>query len=75
MSWKTARRSFYYANAEEPEDIRLTPETTALLVEGYLDVIALHEAGLCNTVATCGTAMTIDQARILKRTAGNGAQT
>jgi nicotinamidase-related amidase len=32
MSWRTARRSFYYANAEEPEDIRLTPETTALLV-------------------------------------------
>lgn len=32
MSWKTAYRSFYYANAEEPEDIRLVPETTALLV-------------------------------------------
>jgi nicotinamidase-related amidase len=32
MSWKTARRSFYYANAEEPADIRLDPETTALLV-------------------------------------------
>lgn len=32
MSWKTAYRSFYYANAEEPEDIRLDPATTALLV-------------------------------------------
>jgi nicotinamidase-related amidase len=32
MSWKTAHRSFYYANAEEPEDIRLDPESTALLV-------------------------------------------
>lgn len=32
MSWKTAYRSFYYENAEEPEDIRLSPETTALLV-------------------------------------------
>jgi len=32
MSWKTARRSFYYANAQEPADIRLDPETTALLV-------------------------------------------
>ncbi len=32
MSWKTARRSFYYANTEEPADIRLDPETTALLV-------------------------------------------
>lgn len=32
MSWKTAHRSFYYANAEEPEDIRLDPQSTALLV-------------------------------------------
>jgi nicotinamidase-related amidase len=32
MDWKTAYRSFYYANAEEPEDIRLDPQTTALLV-------------------------------------------
>lgn len=32
MSWKTDYRSFYYANAEEPEDIRLDPATTALLV-------------------------------------------
>ncbi|MGK9170721.1 cysteine hydrolase [Inquilinus limosus] len=32
MSWKTAYRSFYYANAEEPADIRLDPGTTALLV-------------------------------------------
>lgn len=32
MNWKTAYRSFYYANAEEPADIRLDPATTALLV-------------------------------------------
>jgi nicotinamidase-related amidase len=32
MSWTTAYRSFYYANAEEPADIRLDPDTTALLV-------------------------------------------
>ncbi len=32
MSWKTDYRSFYYANAEEPADIRLNPATTALLV-------------------------------------------
>jgi nicotinamidase-related amidase len=32
MSWKTAHRSFYYANAEEPADISLDPKTTALLV-------------------------------------------
>lgn len=32
MNWKTAYRSFYYANAKEPADIRLDPGTTALLV-------------------------------------------
>ncbi|MCY3996561.1 MAG: cysteine hydrolase [Rhodobacter sp.] len=32
MNWKTAYRSFYYENAEEPDDITLDPETTALLV-------------------------------------------
>jgi len=32
MSWKTAYRSFYYATAEEPDDINLDPAETALLV-------------------------------------------
>jgi biuret amidohydrolase len=32
MSWKTAYRSFYYEAAEEPDDLRLAPERTALLV-------------------------------------------
>ena len=31
MSWKTAHRSFYYATAEEPDDIRLDPARTAIL--------------------------------------------
>lgn len=38
MSWKTDYRSFYYANAEEPDDIRLDPATTALLVIDVQDV-------------------------------------
>jgi nicotinamidase-related amidase len=32
MNWKTAYRSFYYSNAEEPDDIILDPNETALLV-------------------------------------------
>jgi len=32
MNWKTAYRSFYYAKAEEPDDIVLDPDETALLV-------------------------------------------
>ncbi|MFG0329532.1 MAG: DNA primase [Phycisphaerales bacterium] len=39
----------------------------ALLVEGYTDVIALHAAGVENAVATLGTSLTRDHARILKR--------
>lgn len=37
------------------------------LTEGYTDVISFHLAGLSNTVATCGTALTAEQATILKR--------
>ena len=40
--WKTAYRSFYYANAEEPDDLVLPPSETALLVidiqNTYLEV-------------------------------------
>ena len=39
----------------------------ALVVEGYFDVMALHRAGFTNAVATCGTALTPDHARLLKR--------
>lgn len=39
----------------------------AILVEGYMDVLALHQAGLGNTVASCGTSLTPEQAKILRR--------
>ncbi len=40
---------------------------TLLLCEGYMDVIALHAAGFGNAVATLGTAITSEQARLMKR--------
>ena len=38
-----------------------------VIVEGYLDVIALHQAGFTNAVSPMGTALTEDQLRMLKR--------
>ena len=39
----------------------------AVIVEGYLDVIVLHQAGYENVVSPMGTALTEDQLRLLKR--------
>ncbi|HEY5729337.1 MAG TPA: DNA primase [Anaerolineales bacterium] len=39
----------------------------AVIVEGYMDVIALHQAGYENVVSPMGTALTEDQLRLLKR--------
>ncbi len=37
------------------------------LVEGYTDVISLHQAGITNVVASSGTSLTEDQVRLIKR--------
>lgn len=38
-----------------------------ILCEGYMDVMALHDAGFTNSVATLGTAITNEHARMMKR--------
>ncbi len=38
-----------------------------LLVEGYTDVISLHQAGIENVVASGGTSLTVDQLRLIKK--------
>jgi len=45
----------------------MTATSTALVVEGYTDVIAMHRAGFTNTVATLGTALTPQHVKLLKR--------
>jgi DNA primase len=42
-----------------------------IVVEGYMDCLALHQAGFQNAVATSGTAFTPEQARELRRVASN----
>jgi DNA primase len=47
------------------EAIRKNDE--CILVEGYLDLIALHQAGINNVVASSGTALTSEQIKLIKR--------
>ena len=42
-------------------------ENMAVLVEGYMDVIGVWRAGIRNTVATCGTALTTQQIGMVRR--------
>jgi DNA primase len=41
--------------------------STAILVEGYTDVLSLYQAGIANVVASSGTALTADQVRLVHR--------
>ena len=42
-------------------------EDAMILCEGYMDVIAMHQAGFTNAVAGCGTALTTEQVRLISR--------
>lgn len=42
-------------------------EDECILVEGYTDVISLHQAGIENVVASSGTSLTVEQIRLIKR--------
>ncbi|HSB46215.1 MAG TPA: DNA primase [Nitrospira sp.] len=45
----------------------VTRTKTVIVVEGYFDAIALHQAGLTHTVATLGTALTLEHIQVLRR--------
>lgn len=61
LAFKKSANLFSLNNAKN------TGERTLILCEGYMDVIALNQAGFCNTVATLGTALTAEQALLIKR--------
>jgi DNA primase len=44
---------------------------TVIVVEGYFDAIALHQAGITHAVATLGTALTPEHVQVLRRFAAN----
>ena len=45
----------------------VTADGEVVVVEGYFDALSLHQAGVRNVVATSGTALTAEQARLLSR--------
>ncbi len=45
----------------------IAAQKNCYLVEGYTDVISMHQAGISNVVASCGTALTEEQVTLLKR--------
>ncbi|HOA10326.1 MAG: DNA primase [Bacteroidales bacterium] len=49
----------------------ITQEGKCFLVEGYTDVISLHQAGVENVVASSGTSLTHDQIKLIKRFTSN----
>ncbi len=60
-AFKKSRNLFALNYAKNSKDDYL------ILCEGYMDVIALHAAGFTSAVATLGTAITPEQARIMKK--------
>ena len=59
------KRQIFYGLSESSRYLR--QDSVALVVEGYTDFLSLWEAGFKNTVATLGTALTEQHARLLKQ--------
>ncbi len=59
------KRRVLYGLRQARQVIREQEE--AVLVEGYTDVMSLHQAGVCNAVASCGTSLTREQVQLLSR--------
>lgn len=49
----------------------ISKQDKCLIVEGYTDVLSFHQSGIQNAVASSGTALTIEQVRLIKRFTSN----
>lgn len=49
----------------------ISKKDSCLLVEGYMDVISLHQSGIENVVSSSGTALTVEQIRLIRRLTEN----
>ena len=55
----------YFAKAE------MSKKNKCILVEGYLDVLSMHQLGITNVVASSGTSLTVDQIRLIHKFTDN----
>lgn len=49
----------------------IAKQNRCYLAEGNVDVVSMHQLGICNVIASCGTALTEGQVRIIKRFTDN----
>ena len=61
--FKKGKHLFAFDRAKDA----MVSEGTAIVCEGYTDVISMHEAGFTNAVAALGTALTLDHVRMIER--------
>ncbi len=64
-----SKRKILYGLYHAKEEIRKTDKV--ILVEGYMDLISLYQAGIKNVVASSGTALTDEQVQLLSRFSKN----
>lgn len=55
----------YFAKSE------ISRQDKCILVEGYLDVLSMHQLGITNVVASSGTSLTIEQIRLIRKFTNN----
>ena len=49
----------------------ISRQDKCILVEGYLDVLSMHQLGITNVVASSGTSLTVDQIRLIRKFTSN----
>lgn len=58
---KTTLYGIYFAKSE------ITRRDRCILVEGYLDVLSMHQLGITNVVASSGTSLTVEQVNLIRK--------
>jgi len=62
------KNRIFYGLHQARTEIR--EKNSVIIVEGYMDMLMLFQAGIKNAIATCGTAMTVEHGHLLRRITG-----